>query len=134
MTDNEFLIDSNIIIYHLNGDAIATNFLERNLEISAISQITYIEVLSFGYSSAAEESQVDELLKQFTVYDINHDISKQALINRKIKKIKLPDNLIVSTAQVHGLTLVTRNIKDFNHFEVKVINPFALTLDNAKMG
>jgi predicted nucleic acid-binding protein len=34
------------------------------------------------------------------------------------------DAMIAATAQVHGLTVVTRNIGDFRPFGVKVFNPF----------
>ena len=34
------------------------------------------------------------------------------------------DAMIVAIAQVHNLTVVTRNVSDFKHFDVKIINPF----------
>lgn len=38
------------------------------------------------------------------------------------------DAMIASTSIVHGLTLVTRNEKDFNHIEIDLINPWVSTL------
>jgi predicted nucleic acid-binding protein len=35
------------------------------------------------------------------------------------------DALIAATARVHGLTLVTRNVKDFERADVPLISPFA---------
>lgn len=35
-----------------------------------------------------------------------------------------PDSLIASTALYYGLTLITRNIKDFQHTDLCLINPF----------
>jgi toxin FitB len=35
------------------------------------------------------------------------------------------DALIAATAQVHGMTVVTRNVKDFERAGVEVLNPFA---------
>jgi hypothetical protein len=34
------------------------------------------------------------------------------------------DALIAATAQVNGMTVVTRNVKDFEHSGVQVLNPF----------
>jgi toxin FitB len=38
--------------------------------------------------------------------------------------LPVPDALIAATAQVHGWTVVTRNVKDFKHTGVRVLNPF----------
>ena len=38
----------------------------------------------------------------------------------------IEDGMIAATARVHGLTVATRNEKDFHHFEVPTFNPFAL--------
>jgi predicted nucleic acid-binding protein len=35
------------------------------------------------------------------------------------------DALIAATASVRGLTVVTRNVRDFQHFPVPVLNPFS---------
>jgi len=35
------------------------------------------------------------------------------------------DAMIAATAAVHKLTVVTRNVADFKHFGVEVLNPFA---------
>jgi predicted nucleic acid-binding protein len=35
------------------------------------------------------------------------------------------DALIAATARVNGMTVVTRNVKDFEHSGVEVLNPFA---------
>jgi len=35
-----------------------------------------------------------------------------------------PDMLIAATAQVHALTLVTRNVRDFDGCGIAVLNPF----------
>jgi predicted nucleic acid-binding protein len=119
----KYLVDSNIIIYHLNQNLIATNFLTQHYDEIAISQITFIEVLSFNFS-IEDENNVKELLNTFKIIDIDSRVSTRAIENRKIKKIKVPDNIIVSTAQSYNLTLVTRNIKDFKILDVELFNPF----------
>ncbi len=119
----KYLLDSNIIIYHLNGEDIATRFIFNNRDVCAISRITYIEVLSFEFS-VEEESDVKELLESFVIIDTNKEIAIQSIKNIKSVKIKVPDNIIASTAQVNNMTLVTRNILDFHSLDVKMLNIF----------
>jgi len=40
------------------------------------------------------------------------------------RPLPVVDALIAATAQVHGLTVVTRNVKDYEHAGVQVLNPF----------
>ena len=37
------------------------------------------------------------------------------------------DAMIAATARINGLAVVTRNVTDFEHFGVKIINPFEYT-------
>ena len=41
------------------------------------------------------------------------------------RPLPLIDALLAATARVHGLTVVTRNVKDFEPTGVQVLNPFA---------
>ncbi len=36
------------------------------------------------------------------------------------------DGIIAATAMAHNLTLATRNVKDFDGFDIKIINPWSL--------
>jgi hypothetical protein len=119
----KYLLDSNIIIYHLNGEDIATKFISENRDVCTISRITFIEVLSFNLSPE-EEYDIKELLESFIIIDTNKEIAIQSIKNIKAVKIKVPDNIIASTAQVHNMTLVTRNTADFNSLDIKILNIF----------
>ncbi len=116
----KYLLDSNIIIYHLNGDEVATEFILKNIDVSAISRITYIEVLSYDFADNEKRTAVIELLESFDIIDTNKAIAVQCLKNRKIRKIKVPDNIIASTAQVNDCILVTQNIDDFKRLEIQI--------------
>ncbi len=119
----KYLLDSNIIIYHLNGEKTATDFLIENFEKCTISRITYIEVLSYPFNDD-DFKIVKDFLESFMIIDTNKEISNQSILNRRLKKIKLPDNIIAATAQVNNLVLVTRNVKDFNALNIKLLNIF----------
>ena len=124
MREKSYLLDSNIIIYHLNNDSTVKEFLFENIDYCSISVVTYIEVLSFDFQSAQSKDIAKALLNSFEIIDTNKDIASQSIKNRKIKRIKLPDNIIVSTAQVNNLTLVARNDKDFKSLDIDLLNPF----------
>jgi predicted nucleic acid-binding protein len=114
-----YLLDSNIIIYYLNGDETIYTFLNRYKKMSSISIITYYEVLNFDFD-AEEGKIIKEFLDSFEVLNISKNIINKALENRKVKKIKMADNFILATAQLHNLELITRNIKDFQSFDVAI--------------
>ena len=46
----------------------------------------------------------------------------------------IEDALIAATALVRGLTVVTRNVDDFEPFGIPLVNPFANTVDTGKSG
>jgi toxin FitB len=41
-----------------------------------------------------------------------------------VVRLPTPDGLMAATALVHGLIVVTRNVRDFTAAGVQVINPF----------
>lgn len=46
-------------------------------------------------------------------------------LRRSGQSMPIKDSLIAATALVHGLTVATRNARDFRAARVKVLNPFA---------
>lgn len=83
--------------------------------------------MSFDFDEL-EKSNIVNMLNNFTIIDTSEDIASQCLKNRERKKIKIPDNIIVSTAQVNNLVLVSRNIKDFKDLNIEVLNIFESNL------
>lgn len=119
----KYLIDSNILIYHLNGDKVATDFIANNYSESLISRISFIEVLSYDLDET-QEKEILNWLSTFEIVDTSEKIALQSINNRRKCKIKTPDNIIAATAQVNDLVLVTRNIKDFKAIDVQILNIF----------
>ena len=123
--ERKYLIDTNIIIYHLNGIQEASKFIDTNFNKIAISNITFIEVLSFNFKTYTEEKIVRKLLNNFEIIDLTKEISEETISIRKTKKIKLPDAIIAGVAKSKKLILVTRNEKDFKNIDIKVLNPLS---------
>ena len=94
----------------------------------AISVITQIELFSSPNSSADELARLEQFVKAATIFNvIDEAIVQQTIAVRLQKKIKTPDAIIAATALAHGLTLLTRNTKDFKQLAgLSVINPFEL--------
>ena len=104
------LLDSVILIDHLNGVRAATRFLE-SLEEASISVITRAEVLA-GLTPAAVPA-VMEWLDRYPTFPIDRRTADLAAELRRQYKWKLPDALQAAVAGQHGLQFATRNTKDF---------------------
>lgn len=78
-------------------------------------------------AKAAEiEAWLDQVAQTYNVLDMNADVFRAwaKLMHRKSDEI-IEDAMIAATAAVHGLTVVTRNIRDFEGLNVPLLNPFA---------
>ena len=117
----KYLLDTNMLIYYLNGDNKAIEFVDKNLKESAISSITYLEVLVFSYDEE-EDKQVRDFLELFEIYDVKKEILDIAIQAYRKKKVKMADNIIGSTAKLYDLILVTRNVDDFKNMKLDVLN------------
>ena len=113
MNGNNFLIDTNIIIY-LSQGKLKTNDFAKNDSNLYISSITYVETLGYPFPNQYEEKIITDLCEMFERLFLTEDIEKQTILIRKIHKIKLPNAIIAATAMTHDLTLVTCNSSDFD--------------------
>ena len=105
------LLDSVILIDHLNGFEAATAFLQANGASAAISSVTRAEVLAG--CSALEAPRVAALLDRFRVLPMDAPVSDEAARVRRETGLKLPDAIQAAFALRHDLRLATRNLKDF---------------------
>ncbi len=122
-----YLIDTNIIIYYLDNQEKAVEFIQNNYQsVLYVSIITVIEVLSFKFSSVEQEKIVRKFLEDnFIWLTIDNKIIDKTAKIRQEKKIKTPDAIIGATAVIHNLKIVTRNDKDFKHLPIEIINPMS---------
>ena len=105
------LLDSVIVIDHLNGVPAATEFLREVHGRAALSAITRADVLS-GYPPG-EETAVLALLDRYPLLPVDRIAADAAARLRHQHRWKLPDALQAAVARVHGLLLATRNSRDF---------------------
>jgi toxin FitB len=71
------------------------------------------------------EDWLDRVMSYYTILPADGTIFREwaRLMNGKSDDLSA-DAMIAATARVHGLTVATRNVKDFSGFNVQVFNPF----------
>lgn len=99
------LVDTDILVDHLRG--------ARRFEPTGpvhVSVVTRAELFA-GY--ATDERRVSILLGPFVEHPVDAAVAERAGRLRRVHGLRLPDALIAATALEHGLTLLTRNLRDF---------------------
>src|SRR5437867_4263345 len=107
-----YLIDSVIVIDHLNGIEAATEFLGSMSDAGAVSVITRAEVLS-GVARQ-DLSLVKRLLDRFRTLEITLATADRAARLRRRNGWKLPDALQAAAAIEERSYLATRDTRDFS--------------------
>jgi hypothetical protein len=118
------VFDTNILVDYLNGLDQAADELGRYGQ-RLISQITWMEVL-VGCRDEEEERLVREFLAGFSVVPIGQEIAEAAVVLRRDNGLKLPDAIILGTAESQQALLVTRDTKAFSGDSPGVRVPYQL--------
>jgi len=108
------VLDSNVLIGYLNGDVAIRDALHAWRETGTvlfISQVSVIEALSYPALDAHEVKDIELFLGDFIAIPIDMEICRRAAELRRIHKFATPDAIIVASAMVNGLPLVTRDRK-----------------------
>jgi predicted nucleic acid-binding protein len=105
------LFDTNILIDYLAGLPAAEVEIGRYRH-RLISVITWMEVLA-GARSEDEVDVIEMFLRDFAVIELSRPIAREAIRWRKTRRLRLPDAIILASAQHESALLVTRNSKDF---------------------
>jgi len=124
LTRMRALLDTNILIDYLNGEAKSRGEVEQR-ELPAISIITWMEVMT-GAADADQEIALRLFLSRFEVIGIDGEIAALAVKLRRKLRLKLPDAIIYASATARRMLLVTRNSKDFRPQLEGVLIPYQL--------
>ena len=119
MSGIEYLIDTNILIYHTKGYGDSIDFISRAIAQKSfnISILTKIEFLGWDKHTPDGFEKCKRLIEHANVYLLDDDIAGKTIELKRVTNINLADAVIAATAMVHNLKLVTRNIDDFKTIE-----------------
>jgi predicted nucleic acid-binding protein len=110
------LIDTDVLIDYLRGQAEAVSYLEGLTEPTLISVMTVAELYA-GVREGAEREALDYFIAAFEIVSVDRTItSKGGLIRRDYEKshgVGLADAIIAASAEVRKADLVTLNKKHF---------------------
>lgn len=114
MNGAKLFLDTNIILYLLNGDETIADFLyQKQLYISVITEL---ELLGYKGINKEEEAVVKEFVSQCKVVNINSKIKETTIDIRKNYGTKLPDSIIMASAIYLDLPLISADT-DFKKVE-----------------
>jgi predicted nucleic acid-binding protein len=79
--------------------------------------LSWLDGLAFSFASR---------LLIVDLVTVNTWAAQSVALEKQGKQIAFPDALIAANALQHGMTLVTRNIKDFEQTSVALVNPWVV--------
>jgi len=105
MNGNNILLDTNIVLYLLNGEETLIPLLEdKNLYLSFITQL---ELLGAKYLKPDEISKIKQFISECTIIDITQEIKENTISLRQSFALKLPDCFIAATSLWLNMPLIT---------------------------
>ena len=122
MNGNKFLLNTNIIIYILNGDKLISNYLSQNFFYTSI--ICEIELFGSKTLISKAEKQILKFLKEFKIVSIDQTIKELAIAFKKKYFLKIPDSIIAATSMSLDIPLVTsdKGFKQITELEIDFYN------------
>ncbi|MDR2499351.1 MAG: type II toxin-antitoxin system VapC family toxin [Tannerellaceae bacterium] len=105
MDGSDFLVDTNILIYGLEGSSdTVLSILNCSIAVSIISEI---ELLGKKNITSEEVTVIQNLLNDCTIIDLNDKIKQIAIRLIQIYSLKVPDAIIAASSIYTGLPFVS---------------------------
>ena len=108
---SNYLLDTNIVLYLLNGDEVLARILDRKTPY--ISFITEMELLCFQKLTVTEENKVKAFLAQCHIIEMNAAIKTMAINIKRTSGLKIPDSIIAATGEYLDISVLTADA-EFN--------------------
>ena len=103
---------------HLHLSAVTLGELQAGVEITREQDLEKAEAI---------ETWIEQVAQTWNVLPLDGRLFRvwARLMHRRSHEL-IEDAMIAATATVHDLVVVTRNLRDFEPFGVKTLDPFAL--------
>jgi len=113
MNGIDFIIDTNIAIYVLEGNPLLEPFMTYSVGISVVSEM---ELLGRKDILEHETIAIKNLLSDCEMLRFSSNIKELTIALKQQFSIKLPDAIIAATAKYYNIPLLTAD-KDFKKLE-----------------
>jgi predicted nucleic acid-binding protein len=119
------LIDTNVVIDYLENKLPTPSLTLIDGLLIQISVISRIELLVWPKTTKNQLAILNSFINASEVLLLNESIILKTIEIRKNHRIKLPDAIIAATAIVNDLSMLTRNLTDFEKIDgLVVIDPY----------
>ena len=133
-----YLLDTNIIseTFRNKPNKNLLNWLRNIPSNNVYTSVLVLGEIRKGIESLANSSKKQRILlwlerdlsnwfdNRILTVDVNVADKWGYITAKKNKNINAIDSLIAATCLVNNMTLITRNVKDFNYEGLELINPF----------
>ncbi len=111
MNGNNVVLDTNIVLYLIDGDDLLSQYLQD--KIFYLSIVNEMELLGFKDIDSNEEIIIGFFLEECSIVEINKGIKDITINLRRQYSLKLPDAIVAATAIFLGIPLISAD----THFE-----------------
>jgi len=116
-----YTLDTNAIIYYLNGEPSAAHILDGLFDEEEpvyVSAMTELELFSHRLLTEDDSDTITRLLASTVIVPVDSQLARFAgFLRRQTPRLKAADSAIVATALLTHTTLVTRNVRDFQQID-----------------
>ncbi|MFI5134485.1 MAG: PIN domain-containing protein [Chitinophagales bacterium] len=119
---NEFLADTNFLIYLLKGNRSTEPYLSSLLHVSIISEI---ELLGMPGITETEILAAKNLLSDCHLMELNSEIKDYAIELKRKYRMKTADAIIAATAKYFSVPILTADkaFRKITEIDTVIMNP-----------